>query len=79
MSDRIGSSTIELRNAENVGVAVSISLLCAIEAEICILYIVNMEKQPHSLDCGRHFAFPGGGRVAKYMSFCSPTIFRKSH
>ena len=38
-----------------------------------------MEKQTKSLDCGRHFDFPGGGRVAKYRSFCSHNIFRKSH
>ena len=34
-------------------------------------------KQIKSLDCGRHFDFPGGGRVAKYRSFCSHSIFRK--
>ena len=38
-----------------------------------------MEKQTKSLDCGRHFDFPGGGRVAKYRSFCSHNISRKSH
>ena len=38
-----------------------------------------MEKQTKSLDCGRHFDFQGGGRVAKYRSFCSQNIFRKSH
>jgi hypothetical protein len=42
-----------------------------------------MEKHTQSLDCGRHFDFQfsrtGGGRVAKYRSFCSPNIFRKSH
>ena len=36
-------------------------------------------KTNKSLDCGRHFDFPGGGRVAKYRSFCSHNISRKSH
>ena len=62
-----------------MGVAVTTVLLSAIGAEICNLKVVNMEKQTQSLDCGRHFDFPGGGRVAKYRSFCSHTIFRKSH
>ena len=60
-------------------VAVIVVLLSAIGAELCNLYVVNMEKQTKSLDCGRDFDFPGGGRVANYRSFCSHIKFRKCH
>ena len=36
-----------------------------------------MEKPTQSLDCGRHFEFPGGGGVAKYRAFCSPNMHLK--
>ena len=58
-------------------VAVTIVLLSAIEAEICNLQVVKMEKQTQSLDCGRHFDLPGGGSVAKYRSFCNPNMHLK--
>ena len=38
-----------------------------------------MEKETKSLDCGLYFDFSGGGRVAKYRSFCNHNIFGESH
>jgi len=33
--------------------------------------------QTKSLDCGRHFDFPVGGRVVKYRHFVAPTYLGK--
>jgi len=59
-SGTMDGSTVELLDSENGGV-VTIVLLSAIEADICNLSVVNMEKQIHTLDCSRYFDFPGGG------------------
>ena len=65
-------SIIELLDSK-IEVAVTIVLLSAIAAGICQNGKTNTI---HGLR-RRHFDFPGGGRVAKYRSFCSLNMHLK--
>src|SRR5664279_1694337 len=75
----IRNSTIVFLDPENMGVAVEILFLCAIEAEIRCMYLFSKPMYNNFRFGGRHIGFPGGARVFLKVAVCSPVIFRKSH
>ena len=56
-------SAIELLDPENVGVAVEISFICAIEAELHLFYAVFSWSDIYYRVCSRHIDILGSVRV----------------
>ena len=64
-SGSIPDSASELLDHENVGLAVEISFLCAIEAEQHLLYAAFTWSEIYYRFCSRHIGILGGIRVKK--------------
>ena len=65
-SGSILDSPIELLDPENVEVAVEISFLCAMEAELLLFYEVFVWSDIYYRFCSRHIGILGGVRVNKF-------------
>ena len=64
-SESFLDSPVELLDPENVGVAVEISFLCAIEAELHSFYAVFAWNDIYYRFCSHHIGILGGVRVNK--------------
>ena len=63
--DSIHNRVREILDPENLGVAVEIAFLCAIEAELHLFYAAFAWSAIYYRFCSRHIGYLGGVKVTK--------------